>query len=485
MEMPPAECYAALKARDPRFDGRFFVCVSSTGIYCRPVCPARTPKLEHCRFVPTAATAEAAGYRACLRCRPETAPGSPAWLGTETTVRRALRMIANTADEPLSLRSIAGRVGVTDRHLRRLFNEHLGATPKAIAQNERLAAARQLLLGTRIPVGDIAFAAGFGSLRRFNDAARKAFGKTPSELRTQAELSNRDRAERLRFTLAYRPPYDWSSMLDYYRARAVAGLETVTSNAYSRAISIGDAVGTLSVTPDKERNRVTAEFALDRPASLPGAIRRVREVFDLDASPADISAHLARDPLLKPAVRRNPGLRIPGSWDIFEMLIRAIVGQQISVRAATTVLGRLVEYHGRRLGSATDAESASSPASLFPTPAALASADLTRAGLTRSRAETIARVARAFADDPHFVDVSMDFDAVRNKLVEIRGIGPWTADYVAMRALRDPDAFLPADLGVIKAVGVKSVRQLLERAEPWRPWRAYAVVYLWKTLAPE
>lgn len=483
MKMSDDDCYRALKARDSRFDGAFFVGVSSTGIYCRPICPARTPRFEHCSFLPSAAAAEEAGYRPCLRCRPETAPDSPAWLGSCSRVQRALRMISETATEGLSLESLAPRLGMSSRHLRRLFNAELGATPKSVAQTERFAIARQLLLETQRPIAEIALASGFGSIRRFNAATRQAFGLTPSELRRRAGRENDTRSSAgFKLTLGYRPPYAWADMLDYFRARAVSGLEVVTNDTYKRAVTIGKTPGVIRVACDASRNRLNIEFDLARPAVLSASVQQLRDLFDLTASPADIADHLGTDPLLKEVVRKHPGLRIPGCWSMFETTARAVIGQQVSVRAATTVLGRLVGRYGRRLPAADDDGLSGEPTHIFPEAVDLIGDEFQSIGINRRRAETLARLARLFADDPDFVERSMEPDEARERLLAVKGIGPWTADYVALRALRNPDAFPAADLGLIKAACVDGPKTLARMAEAWRPWRGYAVVYLWKTL---
>lgn len=485
MELSPREYYSALKARDARFDGRFFVCVHSTGIYCRPVCPARTPRFEHCRFVRSAAAAEAAGYRSCLRCRPETAPGSQPWLGGAHTVQRALRLISELTADGLRITSLAERLGVSDRQLRRLFRAHLGATPKSIAQTERFAIAKQLLIETRSPMSEVAMASGFQSLRRFNDATRATFGMTPSEFRRRhgSMLGARaDTGNRLKLTLGYRAPFAWREMMHYLTRRAVPGLEIVDGGRYTRAVRIGAVTGTVSIEPDPAHDRLFAEFALERTASLNGAVQRVRDLFDLNAAPELITNHLGQDPLLARTISRSPGLRIPGCWSLFEMLIRAIVGQQVSVEAATTILGRIVGRFGLPIDEAAGSRTEAAGLRVFPDAAELVGRDLRSLGLTRTRAETLARVVRLFADEPDHVNTAMDRDEARRRLLAIRGIGPWTAEYVALRALRDPDAFPASDLGVLKAAAALGQSDIAAHARSWRPWRAYAVLYLWKAL---
>lgn len=491
MEFSDQQYYRALKAQDRRFDGRFFTCVTSTGIYCRPVCPAPTPKRGNCVFVRSAAEAEAAGFRACLRCRPETAPGSPAWLGTGATVKRGLRLIAETAAEGRSVEDLAERLGVGSRHLRRLFNEKLGASPKAIAQTERFAIARQLLVETDLPVAEVAHSAGFGSIRRFNDATRKAFGMPPSQLRRsrRTAASSRDFSEvktpRIRLVLGYRPPYAWQAMLDYLRMRAIPGVEQVSSETYARTVRVDEVSGRMLVRNEAARNRLVVEFALDRQVVLGTAVQRVRDIFDLDASPTEIGEHLGGDSLLGPMVEKSPGLRVPGCWDMFELCLRAVIGQQISVRGAITLLGRMTRAFGQSIAenASETGEDSQQPARLFPSPADIAVSDLAGIGLTRARERTIVALAQAFVDDPAFIHPAMDVEEAQRRLLAIPGIGPWTANYITLRAVPDADAFPTADLGLLKAAGVDNGKALAAMAENWRPWRGYAVIYLWNSLA--
>ncbi len=492
-QLTSKECYEAALSRDARFDGEFFVCVKSTGIYCRPVCPALMPRLENCNFVPTAAAAEQTGFRPCLRCRPETAPGSPAWMGTSTTVSRALRLISEGAGD-ISIAGLADRVGIGDRHLRRLFKEQVGAGPKAVAQTERFQLARQLLVETDLSITEVAYASGFKSIRRFNDAIHKAFKRSPGEYRrkARARLMGTKKGSRMRapsvspnlkISLGTRAPYDWDRMMGFFAARVIPGVEQVSGGIYRRSIELGEAGrtrGILLLRPRPETAQVEAELALDGPAHLTGAVRRIRDMLDLDAGAREITRHLARDPLLKGVCRKNPGLRLPGCWSVFELAVRAVVGQQISVKGACTMLGRLAEAYGEPV-TANEHEITRH----FPSPKALAGKDLTRIGLTRARAATLQELASAFADDPDFIHPAMPNGSGVRRLQSIRGIGPWTAQYVAMRALRQPDAFPAADLGLLKASGFATAKELEAHAERWRPWRAYAVIALWQKLADQ
>jgi len=478
MMLRDEECYLAIKARDARFDGQFFTCVESTGIYCRPICPARTPRRNHCRFVATAAAAEDAGFRPCLRCRPESAPGSPEWLGSESLVRRALRMLDETSGDESSIEEIAEALDISSRQLRRLFAESLGTSPKSVVQTNRLALARQLLVETSLPVTEVALAAGFGSVRRFNAALRAHFEKTPTRLR--AEHGKAGSRRELRVTLAYRPPYAWDAFIAHMAARSIPGLESAHDDIYVRTIRTGHARGLVRVEHEAARSRMRVEFMLDRTDDLGRAVAGVRDLLDLDAVPEAIADLLQRDKHLRATVKAFPGLRLPGSWGVFEMLVRAIVGQQVSVSAARTVLGRLVAAFGERIE--IDESRRGSPELLFPEPAALADSSLQEYGLNTARARTINAAARLFEEDPRYVHSGMPVDEARRRLLAIRGIGPWTADYVLLRALRYPDAFPAGDLGALRATGAANSRELTAMAEQWRPWRGYALLYLWKTL---
>lgn len=480
MEFSNEQYYRALKAQDARFDGQFYICVTSTGIYCRPICPARMTRFEHCIFVKTAAAAERAGYRPCLRCRPETAPGSPLRRGTGATVSRALRLISESAAEGFSLDDLAGRLGIGARHLRRLFSEQLGATPKSIVQTERFSIARQLLRETNLPIGEVAFASGFGSIRRFNDAMQKSFGMSPREFRNRRRTSPSGTSG-TRLLLGYRPPFAWPQLLDFFRVRAVNRLEAVTNVEYRRTITIGEVRGVLSVRHDDGRNRLVAEFHMERPVILADALQRIRDMFDLDAAPTEIAEHLQSDLMIAPMIASCPGLRVPGSWDVFELVVRAVIGQQISVKGAATLMGRLVERFGNPVAAEGEDAGANLPDLLFPDPSNLAGSDVRKIGLTGSRARTLMALAEAFAADPAYVHPAMDFGEARKRLLAFPGIGPWTAEYIALRALRNPDAFPDSDLGLLKGSGLPSAAALKARAESWRPWRGYAALHIWNS----
>lgn len=487
-------CYRALQTRDARFDGRFFVAIRTTGIFCRPVCPARTARLENCLFLPSAAAAAEAGYRPCLRCRPEASPGTPAWHGTSATVSRALHLIEQGALDTGSVDALADRLGVGGRHLRRLFLEQLGAPPVAVAQTRRLLFAKKLLDETELSVSEIAFAAGFASIRRFNDAVRKTWDRSPRELRRaggRRAPATSDPGAPLVLRLPYRRPFDWPALLDFFGPRAIQGVERVSPEGWARSIRLGDAVGIVEVTPVAGESQLLARLRLSGPAPLIRLGDRLRRVFDLSADPQRIDAHLAEDPLLAPRVRARPGLRVPGAWDGFELAVRAILGQQVSVRGATTLAGRIAELYGQPLPDELRRSGSDGPTRLFPGPEALERIDAAAVGLPRARARAIAALAGAVRRGELDLDAAGRPEQTVDRLCALPGVGPWTAQYVAMRALREPDAFPASDLGLRKALAacdatgppLPSPRQLAARAEPWRPWRSYAALHLW-TAAP-
>ena len=478
MELEPSACYRALVARDARFDGRFFVAVRTTGVYCRPICPARTPKLQNVEFFACAAAAEAAGFRPCRRCRPETAPGTPVWNGTGAVISRALRLIADGALDGARGDVLGARVGMGERQLRRLFEKHLGASPAAIGRARRVHFAKMLLDDTRLSMTAVALSAGFRSIRQFNHSIRKTFRRTPSELRNMRRATP---PGHIALRLAYRPPLDWDSLLGFFRLRAIPGVETVADNVYRRTVACDGNGLVIGVAPLPESNRVELRLETPTVQNLARLVDRVRRVFDLDADPACIDAVLSRDAVLRPLVRARPGLRVPGAWDPFELVIRAILGQQVSVAAARTLAGRLVARFGELLQAPHDGLT-----HLFPAPSAIAAAsaaEIASIGLTGARAQTIRSLSRAVASGELRLDVSVGRDAMLAALTALPGIGEWTAQYVALRALGEPDAFPASDLGLRRALangnGMPSPRALTAIAEPWRPWRAYAAVRLW------
>jgi AraC family transcriptional regulator of adaptative response / DNA-3-methyladenine glycosylase II len=471
-------CYRALRTRDARFDGRFYTAVLSTGVFCRPVCPARTPRLERCVFYPSAAAAHAAGFRPCLRCRPELAPGVAGWRGTANTVSRALALIADGAwGEDDDVESLAERLGVGGRHLRRLFARHVGAAPVAVAQAQRVLLAKRLVAETAMTMSEVALASGFGSVRRFNDAMRRTFGRAPRDLRRARGAASSGAGVTLR--LGHTTPYQWPAMLAFLGARAIPGVERVEAGTYRRAVALDGAVGDVAVGAGRRGDHLVATIRLSRVTALPAVVGRLRRLLDLDADVAAIDGHLGLDPLLAPLVAARPGLRVPGAWDEFEIAVRAILGQQVSVAAARTMAGRIAAAHGTRVPGAADG----APALAFPGPERLAGASLEGIGLTRARVAAVTALARAVAADPTLLRPRADLAETVERLVALPGIGPWTAQYVAMRAFREPDAFPGSDLGLARALARGGVRPtpaaLLRRAGAWRPWRAYAAMHLW------
>jgi AraC family transcriptional regulator of adaptative response / DNA-3-methyladenine glycosylase II len=482
MELDPDRCYQAIKARDARFDGRFFTGVVTTGIYCRPVCPAPTPKAKNVRFFPSAAAAEAAGHRACLRCRPETSPGTPAWAGTSATVSRALRAIADGVLEEEGIDGVAGKLGVGSRQLRRLFQEHLGASPLAVAKARRAHFARTLLDQTEMTIADVAFSSGFGSVRQFNDSIRSTFGRTPTELRRRARRSRDTNGLGMTLRLAYRPPLEADAVLGFLGGRAIPGVEVVTDGTYARTVEVNGRPGVIEMRPDPRSNHVLLHLELDGYDALIDTVERARRIFDLGADPAAITAQLHGDPIVGASVAARPGLRVPGCWDPFEVVVRAILGQQISVGAATTIAGRVVDAFGKPI----EGYEARGLTHLFPSAETLTDADLSSLGMTGSQARAIGAVAEACAGGTLDLGSSTGLEDVVARLCELPGVGEWTAHYVAMRALGEPDAFPASDLGLRKAASIDgtpiSSRDLTRTAEAWRPWRAYAAMHLWASL---
>jgi AraC family transcriptional regulator, regulatory protein of adaptative response / DNA-3-methyladenine glycosylase II len=475
MELDRATCDRARRSRDPRFDGRFFIAVTSTRIYCRPICPARSPKAENVRYFATAAAAQAAGFRPCLRCRPEAAPGTPAWAGTSTLVSRALRLIGDGALDEAGVEALADRLGVTGRHLRRLFLQHLGATPLDVALTRRLHFAKKLIDETSLPLHQVALAAGFGSVRRFNGTIRRVYARTPTALRARARQQIVSPPECYRFRLAYRPPYDWAFVLGFLRARATPGVEAVDASGYRRTIALAGRSGLITVARVAGAAALSVEVRFPDPRALLSIVERVRRIFDLAADPINVAEELHGDPLLARALVAHPGIRTPGAWDPFELAVRAILGQQVSVAAATTLAGRVAAQFGERVAT-EDALTR-----LFPTPLQLLSAPLERAGVMPVRANTIRELARRVANGSLPLTTASDTAGTLAALQDVPGIGAWTAQYIAMRALGEPDAFLSGDLVLRRMAGGLTARALEARSLAWRPWRAYAVMLLWQT----
>lgn len=479
MTLVDDECYRALAARDDRFDGLFFVGVRSTGIYCRPVCTAKTPGRSRCRFFTSAALAERAGFRPCLRCRPELAPGCAPVDSTRNVARAAAaRIEAGALNDGATLEDLAASLGLSTRQLRRSVRSELGVTPVELAQTNRLLLAKRLIAETNLPMAQVAFSAGFESVRRFNALFRSRYRLTPRLMRRSSPRSLT--ADSLRLTLSYRPPLDWDAALRFLALRAIPGVECVEGSAYRRTVRIGERRGWLSVAPFEGRPVVVVELSAELAPALPSILGRLRSLFDLDARPDVVAGHLAQDPRLAPLVERRPGLRVPGAFDAFELAMRAVLGQQVSDRGASTLAGRFAHRFGEAIETPHPGLTR-----LAPTAETLSSArcaSLAALGVPAARAECLRNLARVVARG------EIDFESGSHpattvaKLVELPGIGPWTAEYVAMRALRWPDAFPTGDLVLLNAAGLKSARALQEAAERWRPWRSYAAMHLWESV---
>jgi AraC family transcriptional regulator, regulatory protein of adaptative response / DNA-3-methyladenine glycosylase II len=473
MDLDWQVCSRARLSRDARFDGKFFIGVLTSRVYCRSICPAPTAKEKNVRYYPSAAAAAEAGFRPCLRCRPECSPGTPAWSGTSNTVSRALRLISESGLEEGGVEALAERLGVGSRHLRRLFLRHLGATPSAVAQTQRLHFAKKLIDETSLPMNQVALAAGFGCVRRFNAGIRIVYHRTPTQLRRLMRQKVVQPENQYLFRLRFRPPFDWKGMLAFLAPRATPGVEVVEHECYRRSISLYGDHGYFEVSLDEGNDTLVARVQFGNPRSLFSIVERIRAMFDLNADWAAIVEGLGTDPELVDRLKAHPGLRVPGCWNGFELATRAILGQQISVKAATTLAGRIARTFGQPF------HGASGLTHLFPTPEILAKARLAGIGLPRARAETIQALARAVWSGEISFDGIVDSDDFLTRLCQIPGIGKWTAQYVAMRALGEPDAFPRGDLGLLHALKLGSSRELEQRAEAWRPWRAYAAMCLW------
>jgi AraC family transcriptional regulator of adaptative response / DNA-3-methyladenine glycosylase II len=478
--------YKALTARDPRFDGIFFVGVTSTGIYCRPICPVKPPKEANCRFFHSAQEAEQAHYRPCLRCRPELAPGHAPVDDSQRIAHQIVQRIEEgTIDERAGLEGIADQFELSSRQIRRIIQKELGVPPIQLLLTRRLLLAKQLLTETRLQVAEIAFASGFSSLRRFNDAFHTRYGMPPTRLRQKAveDASAVRGSDTCTLQLAYRPPYDWPGVLAFLQARELQGVEWVTDAFYARTVHLGDRKGWIRVMQATKKNALLLELTHSLIPVLPALLRRVRDLFDLDARPDVISRQLGKDPLLAGRVKAHPGLRVPGAFHGFEMGVRAILGQQVTVTSATTVAGRLVAALGESMVSPFPELNRFTPA-----PARIARAsvdDLAGHGIVSARCWSILALAQAHVSGELSLDggVHPDPEHTIQRLAALPGIGPWTAHYIAMRALRWPDAFPKEDLVVRKHLGGLTPKQLEEVSQAWRPWRSYAVLHIWRNAA--
>lgn len=480
----PDTAYQALTSRDSRFDGVFFVGVTSTGIYCRPICPVKAPMQKNCLFFASAEAAEKAHFRPCMRCRPELAPGSAPVDSHHRIADRLIRRIEEgLLEEQETLAAIAAEFNLSERQLRRVVQQELGVSPLELRQTRRMLLAKQLLTETTLPVTEIAYASGFRSLRRFNDVFQARYRMTPSRLRRQNQpdaVSTLQESAELR--LSYRPPYDWEAMLLFLQQHIMQDVEWVHDDAYHRTVRLGACRGWVRVSHLPQKQALLVQFTTTLTPVLPALLRRLRDLFDLDAQPLRIREHLGQDPLLAESFERYPGLRVPGAFDGFELAVRAILGQQVTVKAGTTLSSRLAGRFGEPLTTPWPALSR-----LSPTPAALADAtidDIAGLGIVSARSHAILSLAQICASGALRFNGAGHPDIVQQQLLALKGIGPWTASYIAMRALRWPDAFPKEDIAIRNNLGGVSAKVAELMSQVWRPWRSYAVLHIWKSLTP-
>jgi AraC family transcriptional regulator, regulatory protein of adaptative response / DNA-3-methyladenine glycosylase II len=464
------QCYRAVLSRDRRFDGVFFVGVSSTGIYCRTVCTVKTPQRKNCSFHPSAAAAERAGYRPCLRCRPELAPGQAKIDAVGRLAAAAASQIEDGALTQRSVSELAHSLGISDRHLRRVLQQEFGVTPIQLAQTQRLLLAKRLLTDSSLSIADVAFASGFSSVRRLNALFQNRYRLNPTALRKATNLPQ----DTLRCELAYRPPLDWQALLDFLQDRAIAGVETIEGDRYQRTVMVGQHQGWMRISPVPKQDKLQVELSGSLVAVILPILTRVKALFDLAADPMAIAEHLGDLAVC------FPGLRVPGAFDACEVAIRAILGQQVSIKAATTLMARLVKAFGTPILTPIAGLSYITPTSSQI--AQLSSTDLTGLGILPARAKSIIAIAQALSNKNLQLDTYSKIEATVAYLKTLPGIGDWTAQYIAMRVLAYPDAFPHGDLGLRRALKVDKPAQVLQIAETWRPWRAYAAIYLWKSL---
>ena len=476
-------CYRAIIAKDTRFDGRLFTGVLTTGIYCRQICPARVPKSANVRFYQSAAAAGEAGFRPCLRCRPETAPETPAWNGSSATIARALRLIDEGGLDEHGVEHLAMRLGMGDRQLRRLFMKHVGASPIAVAQTRRILLAKQLLHETHLSMTQVALASGFGSVRRFNEVFDKLFKRPPSDIRRGLvpQITHHAGGE-IALKLRFRSPYDWDGIADFLKHRLYTGIEVFENNNYRRSFCINGSIGVVSVGPGG-KDWLNVGIRCQNLACLPKVIARVRAAFDLASDPHAISEHLLKDNFLAALVDNRSGLRLPSSWEGFEGVVRAVLGQQITVKAAIALGEKLTRALGDPLPA--DLVHESGLTHRFPEPAAVAAADLSFMPMPKSRQRTLSAISQAFVTSPEILEGPIE--EVRARLASIVGIGPWTLDYIALRVLRDCDSLPATDVALVRAMSqlfgyASSPAQLAAHSEGWKPWRSYASQHLWTSL---
>jgi AraC family transcriptional regulator of adaptative response / DNA-3-methyladenine glycosylase II len=483
MRQDSKSLYKALISRDTRFDGVFFVGVTSTGIYCRPVCPVKPPREANCRFYDSAQEAEQAGFRPCLRCRPELAPGNAPMDASQRIAYLIVKRIEERADDDKSaFETIADEFELSSRQIRRIVQKELGVPPIQLILTRRLLLAKQLLTETKFPVTDVAYASGFASLRRFNDAFTTRYGMPPSRLRKKVVEKGNTINDRATSTLllSYRPPYDWHGILAFLKARELKGVEAVTEDSYARTVKLGNAKGWIKVTQPGVKHSLTLEFTHTLAPVLPALLNRVRDLFDLNARPEIISEHLSRDKILRPFVKANPGMRVPGAFNGFELGLRAILGQQVTVKAATTVAGRVATAFGEPILTRFKELNRLTPS---PEQVARSSVDkLARLGIVGARCRSILALAQAQTSGKLSLDSGNhhDPDATIERLIELPGIGRWTANYIAMRALRWPDAFPKEDIAIRNNLGKVTAKQAEIMSQAWRPWRSYAVLHIWR-----
>jgi AraC family transcriptional regulator of adaptative response / DNA-3-methyladenine glycosylase II len=487
MDQDSRRLYKALTSRDSRFDGVFFVGVTSTDIYCRPICPVKTPKEANCRFFDTAQEAEHAGFRPCLRCRPELAPGGAPVDDAERIAQLIVqRLEEGHFDEKAGLEEIADQFELSSRQIRRIIRKELGVPPIQLLLTRRLLLAKQLLTETTLPITEVAFASGFSSLRRFNDAFNRRYGMPPTRLRKRAteDAAAITESQTSTLQLSYRPPYDWKGVLAFLAARALKGIEHVTDGSYARTVQLGEAKGWIKVTQSKKKHALMVEFTHSLTPVLPALLSRVRALFDLSARPDLIAKHLSKDARLASAVKARPGMRVPGAFNGFEMGLRAILGQQVTVKAATTIACRFVEAFGEPIVTPS-----AELHRLTPVPVRIAAArvdDIARHGIVAARARSIIALAGAQGSGALCLDGGAHHnpdDAIK-RLTELPGIGPWTAHYIAMRALHWPDAFPKEDIAVRNNLGGVTAKEAEVLSQAWRPWRSYAVMHVWG-MAPQ
>ncbi len=473
MNMDLRVCSRARLARDARFDGKFFIGVLTTKIYCRPICRSRTSKESNVRYYPSAAAAAEAGFRPCLRCRPECSPGTPAWVGTQNSVSRALQLISETGLEDGGVEGLAAHLGIGSRHLRRLFLRHLGATPSAVAHTRRLHFAKKLITETNLHMTQIAFAAGFGSVRRFNAAIRNVYHRTPTQIRGLAQNVRGQTQNQCHFHLNFRPPYDWKRMLEFLAAQATPGVEVVEDGCYRRSISVNENRGFFEVSWDETRNALNVRVQFGELRSLFFIIERIRAMFDVDADWSTIARTLDAEPALAAHVNSHPGLRVPGCWSGFEFATRAILETDAETQRTDALASRLILAFGESFCPANGLSH------LFPTAELLTKADLESIGLPRSQSDAIRALARAVRDGQICFEKVADSNSFLTRFSQLPGTRESTAQWVNMRVLRDPDAFPSADFDLARALSIASAAEFERRSFVWRPWRAYAAVYLW------